>query len=108
MLESATRMMLIAASSAVHAEGVAHLLPDGAAHALEVDLVVEVLGGQPPVSRQASVVVGFGSALAVGHGAGQRAADCGPTLREPASSIQAIEPPPLPISTMSTTGAMIG
>ena len=39
---------------------------------------------------------------------GTAPADCGPTFREPASSIQAMEPPPFPISTMSTTGAMIG
>jgi hypothetical protein len=50
----------------------------------------------------------LGAALAIGDRAGNAPAETGPTWSLPPSSIHAIEPPPLPISTISNTGVWIG
>ena len=50
----------------------------------------------------------LGATLAVAGRARHRAGTPGPTLRAPPASIQAMLPPPAPISTISTIGALIG
>ena len=58
-----------------------------------------------PRIRWQSVTVGSVPPSPKHAGPGDAPASCGPTLTAPSSSIQAIEPPPAPIETMSIIGA---
>jgi hypothetical protein len=102
---STTTLWMPQAASSIEAERRSNRR-DGLARRLEIKR-------HAPAQEEAGIVIAeheigvghgrLGAAHAVAGRTGIGAAECGPTLSRPTSSIAAIEPPPAPISIMSMT-----